>query len=90
MRRSVLRPRTTKDVKRIRGSTAQSVIGRPHDELSALCQLAELANNEMVTKNGVIEEHVVLLKARRINRIIVLSVIPDRNIGGGNDVLDET
>lgn len=65
------------------------MICRSHNELRARSNLTELADNEFVTILLVVKKYIISFKACRINRIIIISVVPNRNIRGFDHILDE-
>jgi hypothetical protein len=40
----------------------------------------------MIAELRVVEQHVVPLKSRRVNRVVVIGVVADRDIRRGDDV----
>ena len=89
MRRGIFRPRAAEDVEWIRRGAADAVIRRAHDEFRSRCDLTELADPKMIAELRVVEQHIVPLKPRRIDRIVIIGVVTDRDIRRGDDVLDE-
>ena len=88
-RRRVFHPRAAENVKGIRCGAADVVICRAHDKLRAGRALTELPNHEMIAKLRVVEQHIIPLKPRRVDRVVIISVVADRDIRRGDDVLDE-
>lgn len=86
MRRRILRPGAAENVEWIRRGAADAVIRRAHDELRAGRDLTELADHEMIAELRGVEQHVVPLKSRRVNRVVVIDVVADRDIRRGDDV----
>ena len=43
----------------------------------------------MIAELRVVEQHIVPLKPRRIDRIVIIGVVTDRDIRRSDDVLDE-
>ena len=89
MRRRVFCPSAAEDVKGVRRGAADAVVRRAHDELRAGRNLTELADHEMIAELRVVEQHIVPLKPRRIDRIVIIGVVTDRDIRRSDDVLDE-
>ena len=89
MRGRALGPGAAHHVEWVRGDAAEPMVRRSHDELGARGDLAELADDEPVAEHGVIEENVVALKFRRIDRIVIVGVVADENIGRLHHILDE-
>ena len=89
MQRRVFRSSAAEDVEWIRRGAADAVIRRAHDEFRAGRDLTELSDHEMVAKLRVVEQHIVPLKPRRIDRIVIIGVVTDRDIRRSDDVLDE-
>lgn len=84
MRRGIFRPRAAEDVEWIRRGAADAVIRRAHDEFRSRCDLTELADPKMIAELRVVEQHIVPLKSRRVDRVVVpynlasASVDPDQ------------
>ena len=89
VRRRVFRPSAAENVERIRRGAADVVICRTHDKLRAGRALTELPNHEMIAKLRVVEQHIVPLEPGRIDRVVIIGVVADRDIRRGDDVLDE-
>ena len=66
------------------------MVGGAHDELCPRGDGAELADDQLVPKFGVVEEDVTLLKLRGVFQVVVIGVVPHVDVGGGNDVFQET
>ncbi len=47
---------------------------------------AELADDQLVPKRGVVEEDVTLLKLRGVFQVVVIGVVPHVDVGGSDDV----
>ena len=89
MRRRVFCPSAAEDVKGVRRGAADAVVRRAHDELRAGRDLTELADHKMITELLVVEQHIVPLEPGRIDRVVIIGVVADRDIRRGDDVLDE-
>lgn len=89
MRRRVFRPSAAENVERIRRGAADVVICRTHDKLRAGRALTELPNHEMIAKLRVVEQHIIPFKPRRVDRVVIISVVADRDIRRADDVLLE-
>ena len=89
MRRRILRPGSAENVEWIRRGAADAVVRRAHDELRAGRDLTELADHKMITELLVVEQHIVPLEPGRIDRVVIIGVVADRDIRRGDDVLDE-
>ena len=59
MRRSVLAPRASKDVKWICGDAADTVVGRSHDEFCAGGYMTKLPEYPLISKLGIIEQNIL-------------------------------
>lgn len=80
VRRGIFRPGAAEDVERVRRGTADAMVCRAHDELRAGRNLTELPDHEMVAELRIVEQHIVPLKPRRIDRIVIIGVVTDRDI----------
>lgn len=89
VRRRILRPGAAENVEWIRRGAADAVVRRTHDKLRAGRDLTELADHKMIAELRVVEQHIVPLKPRRIDRIVIIGVVTDRDIRRSDDVLDE-
>lgn len=89
MRRRVFRPSAAENVEWIRRGAADVVICRTHDKLRAGRALTELPNHEMIAKLRVVEQHIIPFKPRRVDRVVIISVVADRDIRRADDVLLE-
>lgn len=89
VRRRVFRPSAAENVERIRRGAADVVICRTHDKLRAGRDLTELPNHEMIAKLRVVEQHIIPFKPRRVDRVVIISVVADRDIRRADDVLLE-
>ena len=88
--RGVLRPHPAEDVEGVGGDAADPAVGGAHDELCPRGAGAELADDQLVPKRGVVEEDVALLKLRGVFQVVVIGVVPHVDVGGGDDVFQET
>ena len=89
VRRRVFRPSAAENVERIRRGAADVVICRTHDKLRAGRALTELPNHEMIAKLRVVEQHIIPFKPRRVDRVVIISVVAERDIRRADDVLLE-
>lgn len=89
VRRRVFRPSAAENVEWIRRGAADVVICRTHDKLRAGRALTELPNHEMIAKLRVVEQHIIPFKPRRVDRVVIISVVADRDIRRADDVLLE-
>ena len=89
MLRRVFRPSAAENVERIRRGATDVVICRTHDKLRAGRALTELPNHEMIAKLRVVEQHIIPFKPRRVDRVVIISVVAERDIRRADDVLDE-
>lgn len=86
VRRRVFCPSAAKDVEWIRRGAADAVVCRAHNKLRAGHDLTGIPDHEMIAELRVVEQHVVPLKSRRVNRVVVIGVVADRDIRRGDDV----
>lgn len=89
VRRRVFRPSAAENVERIRRGATDVVICRTHDKLRAGRALTELSNHEMIAKLWVVEQHIIPFKPRRVDRVVIISVVAERDIRRADDVLLE-
>lgn len=80
VRRRILRPGAAENVEWIRRGAADAVVRRTHDKLRAGRDLTELADHKMIAELRVVEQHIVPLNPRRIDRIVIIGVVTDRDI----------
>lgn len=86
VRRRVFRPSAAENVEWIRRGAADAVVRRTHNKLRAGHDLTGIPDHEMIAELRVVEQHVVPLKSRRVNRVVVIGVVADRDIRRGDDV----
>ena len=89
VRRRVFRPCPAEHRKGIRRHAAQTVVRRAHDKFHAGGDRAEFADHQPVAEFRVIKKHVVLFKASRILRVIVIRVVAHENVGCSNNIFYE-
>ena len=78
------------EVEGVGGDAVHPVVGPVHHKLNAPGNGAELADDQLVPKRGVVEEDVALLKLRGVFQVVVIGVVPHVDVGGGDDVFQET
>ena len=88
--RGALGPEPAEDMEGIGGDAADAVVGGAHDKLGARGDGTEFADDQFVSKFRVIEQNIAPLKGGGIVRVIIVGVVPHENIGGGDDVFQET
>ena len=77
MRWCVFRPYAAEHIKGVGCSAADSMVCGSHYELGTGSDLTEPTDHEMVPKLRIIEKYIILFKPSRINRVIVIGVIPN-------------
>ena len=76
-------------MKRIGRYAAYAMVRWSHDKFGAGSDLAELSDDEMISKLWIVEQHIVLFKAGRVNGVIIVGVVTNRNIRGSDDIFDK-
>ena len=86
MRRRTFSPCAAEYIEWVSGDAAHPVVRAAHNEARAARNAAELPDDESVAEFGPVEQHVVLFKIRRCSGVVVISIIADKDVGGGDHV----
>ena len=78
------------DIEGVGGDAADTVVGGAHDEPYPGGNRTEFADDEPVPELGVIEQHIVPLKAGGVYGVVVIGIIAHGDIGGGDHILQKT
>ena len=86
VRRRTFSPCAAEYIEWVSGDAAHPVVRAAHNEARAARNAAELRDDESVAEFGPVEQHVVLFKIRRCSGVVVISIIADKDVGGGDHV----
>lgn len=90
MRWRIFVPCAAKNIKWISGNAVDSMICRDHDKFRTRSYLTKLSDYQPITKFRIIEQNIILFKVSWGMTIIVVCVIPNKNIWSFNNIFYKT